>query len=322
MLRKLFIIFCIILMIIFTSCGIKETQYNFPPKLEDMENLLAEQGLNWELDDTFNYEDNSSERYLFLNEDGLEFSIYSTIYESTEYESEKGMSVSWYLPKELTIEQTKEFYYKELPKVFDLISILYGNTKELKSSLNEFIKYYEKAEGNFEGDIYWTKRAGNNHIRINTRFQNNKLGLLNINTNKVYEEVILQSKNEIWKNTAKIDSIEISDSTVAKIKEVVISENKEDLYGKHFIIHGRLQNIKSIKTVPDSLMNIKSSFLKSNKDKYLSATLVDDTGEINVYLQMTSLNDDELKMERDHHVVLLYYEHDPFFIVRFSVLSE
>ena len=75
--------------------------------------------------------------------------------------------------------------------------------------------------------------------------------------------------------------------------------------------------------MPDSLKNtISSRFLKPNRDKYLRAKLVDDTGSIDVFLQTTSLNAEELSKERNNNVVMFYYEHNPFFVVRFSPLSE
>jgi len=43
---------------------------------------------------------------------------------------------------------------------------------------------------------------------------------------------------------------------------------------------------------------------------------------VNVFLQTTSLNKDELGVEREHNVMLFYYENNPILIVRNSVLLD
>ncbi len=74
--------------------------------------------------------------------------------------------------------------------------------------------------------------------------------------------------------------------------------------------------------VPESLKNINSNFIKANKDKYLSAKLVDNTGAIDVFLQATSLNNKELGIERKHNVVLFFYENTLVIVVRYSILLD
>ena len=107
---------------------------------------------------------------------------------------------------------------------------------------------------------------------------------------------------------------------VSNIKSLSNPDKDEEFYGKHFIIQGKLENIEEIKNVPESLKNIKSNYLKSNRDKYLSAKLVDDTGSVDIFVQSTSLNVEELSKKRNHNVVLLYYENTPILVVRFSPL--
>ncbi|WP_287825881.1 hypothetical protein [Clostridium sp.] len=59
--------------------------------------------------------------------------------------------------------------------------------------------------------------------------------------------------------------------------------------------------------------------LKPNKDTYLKATLVDETGSINVFIETTSLSMHDLEKKREH-VVLIIYDNEPFYIVRCSSL--
>lgn len=124
--------------------------------------------------------------------------------------------------------------------------------------------------------------------------------------------------------TAMEDNIKIFNSTVGEIKEAVKKDipsvEDEDIYSKHFIVHGSLENIKENRKAPKPLVNMSSSLLKPNKDKYLSAKLVDETGSVNVFVEMTSLNTDELSIERNHNVVILYNNSEPIYVVRNSVL--
>lgn len=90
---------------------------------------------------------------------------------------------------------------------------------------------------------------------------------------------------------------------------------------KRYALNGQLKNIKENKNAPEQLANISSIYLMPNKDKYLSAKLVDDTGSVDVFLQMTSLNTDQLSMERSHNVVILYNNNEPVYVVRLSTLD-
>jgi len=150
----------------------------------------------------------------------------------------------------------------------------------------------------------------------------NRLGTLLITNSRSYEHS-LQQLSESWRKSAQLDSVKISDSSVDGLKKYKPPVDEADFYGEHFVIRGHLQDIKENKDVPDSLKNtVSSRFLKPNNDMYLSAKLVDNTGSVYVFLQTTSLNSDELSMERDRNVFLFYYEHNPILVVRFSPLSE
>jgi len=69
-----------------------------------------------------------------------------------------------------------------------------------------------------------------------------------------------------------------------------------DIILKHFSLNGSLEDIKENKKISETLININSNNLKPNKDKYLNAKLVDDTGSIDVFVEMTSLNKEELSL--------------------------
>lgn len=318
-------LFCIILIVICTLCEIKEIGYEFLLKSEDIENLLSEKELNWRLEDTFDEEIKDSVRYVFADDTGMQFIIRSTIYDSYGYKGERGIGIAWSLPRELSIEKTREFYYTELPEIFDLINILYGNTNRLKNGLIEFVNYYKKVENDCQQGMYWEKRAGDNHICIDVLFENNKYGSLSVYPNEVYEGLVLPSKYEDWKQVAETDSIEIKNMTVDEISKME-PVKEEDFYLRHFVVQGYLEDVEDLKTVPETLKSLKVTrpyYFKPNKDKYLSAKLIDETGSMDVFVQSTSLNKEELGKERNHNVVLYYHDKEtPIFVIRFSPLAD
>ncbi|MDF2505834.1 hypothetical protein [Clostridium sp.] len=131
------------------------------------------------------------------------------------------MSFGWYLPQEITKDQGHSFYYEELPKIFDLISALYGNDKELRNALREFSDYYEKSEESLRDGIYWAKRIEDNHISITANLEAVKTGMILVNSNTVFEELILKSHMEKYKNSVITDNLKISSSSIEQLKKLM-----------------------------------------------------------------------------------------------------
>lgn len=318
--RNSSVLYTIILMLLCTACSSQEQQYQFPIETEDMEKVLAEQELDWFIKEV-GAVDESQNIITLTNDDNIIFGIGSKV-----DEGRKVLNMTWFLPEDLPADKFNQFYHDELSHLFDLVGIFYGNSREIDKGLNEFLKYYYKNEENYDRGVYWAKRIKDDHLKIEIKpWQNslenkNRLGMLIIMPDKSYE-YYLKLLHESVKNSAEMNSIEINQSTVAEIFEIEPPVD-EELYSKHFIISGYLEDINEIKNVPESLRNIETRFLIPNKDKYLSAKLIDDTGSMDVFLQTTSLNKDELSIERKHNVVLFYYENNPILIVYNSALIE
>lgn len=180
-------------------------------------------------------------------------------------------------------------------------------------------------EKNYANSVFWNKRVGNDHLRVSIANRTMSLIIsMLIIPDEIYENY-LSTSNEMWKSTAETENIKINNSTVAEMvsaaKADIPSEKNMYIFSKHFIIKGQLKNIKENKKAPEQLVNINSNYLMPNKDKYLSAKLVDSTGSADVFLQMTSLNSNQLSMERNHNVVILYNNSESVYVVRFSTLD-
>lgn len=317
---------CIAFILLCTACS-KEQQYEFPMTKETLEKAIADHNLEWTIDNVDYGKDkkNSYPVFSIKGDDNIGYGILTNTYEDS-----KILNLTIYFNPEFSKEQINEYYKKDLKKFFDFGCDLYGDSRKIKKCLKDFYKYYNKGDGNFEGGLYWTKRVGDHVLWIDMQpmlgaeKRGNSICVLIITSDKAYENSFLPSNKNSLINTAKSENFEIDYSTVAGMKEFVLPVKEEDFYGKHFMVDGHLEDVKEIKTVPESLKNTRSSrwLLKANRDRYMMAKLVDDTGSIDVFLQTTPLNDNELGMEREHNVVLFYYNNEPFYVIRFSALEK
>ncbi|MEL7650103.1 MAG: hypothetical protein AAGU76_18625 [Sedimentibacter sp.] len=316
--RSSLIMFVTVLILFSTSCGSKEAEYDFPISEQAMKEVLAKQNSDWFIKDV-NAVSEAQSIITLTKGDTISFGI-----DSQMRDNKKILSMVCFLPGDLTKSDYDDFYRNELPEIFDLSGTFYGNKKETDKELKELLEYYLTSESNYEKSVYWAGRAGDDHIKAEIKpmldqNQNQIVSLL-IMPDESYEDYLI-SLNEGWKKFAEAENIIIHNSTVAEMKEEAPPIADGDIYLKQLVIHGRLEKIKEIEAVPESLANTKSSFLKPNRDKYLSAELVDSTGRINVFLQMTSLSADELYIERDHNITMVFYNGQPIYVVRFSVLN-
>jgi len=312
--RKLFVLLFIVLAMFVTACSNNVEQYEFPISRLDIEKELGEQGLKWSIK-KISAVNEKRNLITLTNDDNTIFSI-GTMFD----ENGKIINMTWFFPNNITEEKFNSFYNNELPELFKLVGIFYGNKKEVDKGLNELLNYYHD-EPNYENGIYWTRRIGSNHFKAKiTPFKpinNNeyRVGTLSVLNGKSYENnmrIILKARKEI-------NSIEINECTVSKITKFEHPEDNE-IAMNYFLVKGSLKDIKKTKEVPESLKNSNRSFIMPNRDKYLSAKLVDDTGSIDVFLQSTSLNNNELKVEREHYAIMFYYENSPVLIIINSAL--
>lgn len=313
------LLICIIVFILKEQESVKE--YQFPLQTEDIESVLTEKNIGWYITDK-GVVDESRIIYTLKNDENITMGVDAWI-----KDNHKIFNMSWYLPSTLTNDQVKNFFNNELSKHLELPGIFYGYKRELDKALNE-VQSFSLNENNYESGVYWDKRVGNDHLKIKistNNYQNHVISLLII-PDEEYENYLKTSDN-FWKEAASSENIEIIESTVAEIKETAKEYaapfNDMDIFSKHFVVCGNLEDIKENKKVPESLIDIESNFLKPNKDKYMNAKLVDDTGSIDVFVEMTSLNNIELSNKRSHNVVMLFNNNNELiYVVRPGALYQ
>lgn len=311
------VIIVVCIAVLLSTNPVSIQQYQFPLTSEDIESVLEEQGIDMYIRD-FNTVDSMRNMVTLTNDRNITFGIDAQVRDGY-----KILNMAWYLPSRLTPDEVHEFFHNELSKQFELAGIFYGNKKGLDKELGKLLEYYFKEE-NYNKGAYWSKRIGNDHLRVSKSVQQVATTIyMMIMPDEIYED-FLSSTNEAWKNTAEIENIKIYNNTVAEMeetaKEDILNENELDYFTKHFAIKGYLKNIKENKSVPEELINPISSYFIPNKDKYLSAVLFDATGSVDVFVEMTSLSKDELNAEREHNIVMFYNNGEPVYVVRFSIL--
>lgn len=321
--RSTFILICISLILLFTSCvnlkQVAQEQYQFPLGRSDLEKVLNEHKIDWFIEDD-EYTDELQTIYTLRNDDNITMNISSKVTDDGNV-----LNMIWILSDQLEVDKVNEFYNEELPKFFTLTEAFYGSNKKLNKGLNEFLEYYLKND--YEDGVYWTKAIGEDNLIVEikpwlaSKDSGSSIGSLMVISDDIYENY-LRSLAENWKKSAQIQSIEVTTTTVDNISKFLNDAKNDDLPFKYLLVKGSLKEINELKIVPESLGNIESSILKENRDAYLEAKLVDETGSIDVFLQATSLNDNELKEEREHSLVLFFDEDAPIVVVRYSVLQD
>lgn len=321
--KGIFYLIFMVLVLIFTSCtdngSTQEVQYIFPLDRSDIENVLEEQGIDWFIENEDNVSDSHTIYTLGNNQDVNIFAI------STKAEDDGNfLNMTFILPGDLTDDEVNSLYSDQLYKLLNLTGTFYGNSKKINKNINDFLKDYS-AEAYEEG-IYWTRRIGEDHLIMEiipwkASREGKKIGTLIITSNDTFERY-LKSLAEGWRKIAEAGNIEVTAGTVADILNQSENMVNEELPFKLFTTTGRLYKINGLKTIPESLEKIDSSLLKPNKESYLKAKLVDETGEVDVFIQPTSLNDKELEEEREHSLILFSYEDNPVIVVCYSVKTE
>jgi hypothetical protein len=184
----------IVVVIITVALGtnpINERQYEFPLTTEDIENVLVEQGLSMDIRD-FNGDDSRSIANL-SNDKNIVFGIDSQL-----RNNHKVISMTWYLPKEMTTDEVYDFFRNEFPKQFELAGLLYGNKRGLDKELNKMLSYYLD-DKNYNNILDWNEKEGNDHIKIQIKpmlgsDRNNVITLLVI-PNELYDDYLNSLNN-------------------------------------------------------------------------------------------------------------------------------
>lgn len=217
----------IIIAVVLGTNPINEQQYEFPLTIEDIENVLAEQGINMYVIEN-NTVDECRNIANLKNEGKITFGIDSQV-----RESHKVLSLTWYLHDKLTKEETINFFHNEFPKQLELAGIFYGNKRGLDKELSKMLDYLdEKKYGN---KLDWNEKAGNDHIKVQIKpmtgsNRNNIISLLII-PDELYDDYLKSLSKSTELLVQDIAKTFITDLYAVSSKEV---DNYETILQSNF----------------------------------------------------------------------------------------
>lgn len=317
---KLIILAVIVILIfsIMNGCALEEVQYDFPLASEGIEEVLLSQDLKWKITESDSFYE-GHKVYRLENENDKIISFIS----SYGNKNMKSLQLSFF-PKDPKVSKSvsEPINEDEWVSMLRLAGSLYGNSKLYKTTYNKLIKYTSERSSNKYGSTSLTMRVDDIHLRVVLRASeetSNKYDLAAIFLmNDVAYEANLAALANYRKQTWLREGAQVLENH--KILEVAEINKNGSNEAKGLIIQGHLEKIKKAKKkeMPSSsILNLQFPLYEQD---YFSATLVDESGSLDVILPSNSFNKEELSQVRNHYIT--YIPSESISIIHFSVLSE
>lgn len=298
-LMVLTVIIILMLSVFNSSCSNSSPAYKFPLSQTDIEEVIKIQKLPYHLEDSQSF----SESHVVYT---LKTDEKATIFiETNGLEGERALIITWALPHDFKDEQLKAFHDVELPRLFELMTVLYGNRKEARKPSKDFIDYAKNIDISKDRGIYWSFRSGDHHYKFkmpqwSTKPTDSNIGSLSVMNSKAYEKDLI-SRGKVIRESAKSQNSEVLETTVEDIMKTEAGGKYPNDRVQLIIVKGNVSEIIKPKS-PPKLLTLMSDNLESDKDSFIRGKLNDSTGSIEIYIQPTSLTDEELKQERSHYL--------------------
>lgn len=312
------IFFLSIITLLITGCDIPKTS-NALIDQESIEAALLKRKLSWTLEKNESFYDNQN-IYSLRDEEGIFCAMDIRV-----DESDRDITLIFYYPNYISTDQLEEFNRNILPQTLELAGELYGNigivskiNKEMSLNLNRKIDKEENG-------VVLTNQYKNDYLSLtllpdgasNSIY---KAQIFNITNHSAYEKKMYGQANALIENL-KLDGIEIESSSVSNIIKMEQASNIDSNQDAYFVINGHLENIRKPANISEPFKSASNTFISYNKNGYLLADLVDETGSMEIYLSPTAFHKKDLKKTRSHYI---YYcnEINPFVLIRYSVLKN
>lgn len=302
-LMKKIIILCVLIFTLTVACGKEEVGYGFPLVREDVEKVISEQEMEWEImDERSDMEGHTLYQFEEDNDDFRYINSYAM-------DGQKSLTLYLHFSSDITSNETKEFNNEYWSDLFDVAGTLYGNSSDVKKVYREFLNYLSERSFLEDDYGYFTKRIGDTHFRarVYPRTNYNLYSLscfVEIMNSESYEKSASLPIDAILESLEK-EGIKVFEGiNVSDVKDI---DSNDDKY--RLVVQGHLENIREMKAIPEELDVISNYYdLPPFEGDYYTAKLVDDTDSIDVYLLSTSLTPKELKSDRNHHINYLCKE--------------
>jgi len=297
---------------------VEEVQYDFPLSSEDIEEVLLSEDLKWKITESDSF--GEGHKVYRLENENNKIICFITSYGNNNM---KSLQLSFF-PKDPKVSKSisEPISEDEWVNMLKLTGKLYGDSKIHKKTYNELVKYTSERSSNKYGHASFTKRVDDIHLRIGLRASketNNKYDLAAIFLmNDIANEANLVDLANYRKQTWLREDVEVLENH--KISEISQIANSSNNKVKGLIIEGHLEKIKKAKQKDMPSLSTSNSLPPLYEQDFFRATLVDESGRLEVLVYSNSLNKEELSQVRNHYIT--YIPSENIFIINFSALSE
>lgn len=317
--KLLLVLSFLISVILISSCSKSVPAYEFPLRETDVEKFIEMKKLPYHLKKTQSFRESQAVYTLETDEGAMLF------IESNGFEEERFLCVQWYLPNDFTIEKLENFQTVEIPRLFELLKALYGNSKEAKTSSRDFFDYINSIDCSKDNDIFWIYREGDNHYKFKMSqwtqtVTKSNTGLLSIMNSKAFEQD-LNGRAKVLIESIRSENSVLHEAQVDEILKMESDGEFPDNEVQMFVVRGNINYISKPDARP-KLLKLVSGNLQYEKDNFISGKLQDSTSSMEIYIQPTSLTDKELKQDRNHYIARLVSNDEPIYILIYSTLVE
>ena len=315
--KIIFLLFIISLLV--TGCDIPKTS-NALIDQESIEAAILDRKLSWTVEETEAYSDNQN-IYSLRDEEGIFCAMDVRI-----DESDRDVTLIFYYPNYISTDQLEEFNQNILPQTLGLAGELYGNTSIVSKINKDMSLNLNRKIDKEENGLVITNQYKNDYLSLtllpdgasNSIY---KAQIFTITNHSAYEKKMSGQANALIENL-KLDGTEIESSSVSNIIKIEQASNIDSNQDAYFVVKGHLENIRKPANISEPFKSASNTFISYNKNGYLIADLVDETGSMEIYLSPTAFNNSDLKQTRSHYIYYNSNDVNPFALIRYSVLGN
>lgn len=271
------------------------TNYNFPVVGEDMNKIIAEEGLPWFLGDEIIKSDTETAYYIKNGNEMNTVKVYCK-----EEDEARTVILNLLNPENDSDGKIERLDGETIPNMFTMAARIYGldALSEANKVYKDMIDYMKNRSALEFGESVFESKYGDNYFSfgLDIKDENYNLNYIRIENKVSYESYMKETADKWSENIASQVDV-TKDSTIQELRD---TSKKEVLIVKGSISkQSRLpvEKAKLLKSI-DSKGNEKNI----SRSDYVDATLVNGDEQISVILRINGLGSEEIKEERTHYI--------------------
>ena len=287
------LLFLLVIMIPLCSCGkskptlLEIDHFDFPLREDDFRIVLSKLDLGFSLTNM-----DKDQLFARISQENPYFDGLTIASSNSSDQSIRHMQTTWRF-RDADKEILMKDHIAEIKKIIQLTCILYGKT-EIIDTLYGFIDSYKESE--YDTHFMWATKLNDTHVYLSIKYASmddpNRWCLRSsiwISNEEAYEQGYISYINNL--KTLPNISIVNTDQLKALACDGEVTR---------FILNGYLTNIRFIESKNDMIHQGFAPYV--NDEGYQSATLNDDLGSIEVYIEPNTFNEKELSVKKDYQI--------------------